>query len=175
MINRLKSLFSSKEDKKQDEEVRKVHISFKDEIAVKHLSKLQGYGVSIQDIGDTYQRLNGKERDVIWSLYNKLLSEMNQNRSDIQSQICCDMAEMLYQEGKAFKHLLERGMQYSLKSFKEADIPTVEILSDRTNKCKVASELDGQRFSLEEALKSNPIPSDKCEGFCNCIYLPVTK
>lgn len=178
MFKKIKSLLSSsktenKEDGNgQEESGEIVEITFDDELAVKNIPKLRNHGVTDNEIYKAYVGHKGKERDIVWSLYNMLLTKVKND--DVISNIYEDMARMLHEEGKSYKQMLELSFKFRMKFYKNTGISKVRILSDREGNCEIGENLDGKELTIDEATENNPIPSKDCkQEFCNCTYMPV--
>jgi len=178
MFKSLKKLFTSgQNDKKssKDEDRGIVSLEFYDELSATHIPKLKDYGISDLDILDTYEKLNGRERDVIWSLYNKLLNSIRHEKIYLLKEIYSDMISMLDEEEKNCNHLVEQLNKLTLKEFERAEIKRVKILSMRDGLCKAAEDLDGQEFSLNNTQKNCPISAGGCKKkHCTCTFIPIT-
>lgn len=81
---------------------------------------------------------------------------------------------------KGFTRELEEFHKDELLRFKEAGIKEVKILSAGAgNSCGECLKLSGKVFTIEEALKTMPLPVKCCstdvfdveKGFCRCIYI----
>jgi hypothetical protein len=124
-----------------------------------------------------------KENDIKWSELNKQLLEAIQNKDwNIVSGCYGEMAYIVAREGKAANHLIKERNKYELLRLKEIDIKEVEILTAKNVTCDYCAPLEGKILTIEEALKTMPIPGD-CSNdlfetghsFCRCLYLPVMK
>lgn len=126
---------------------------------------------------------NISNNDIVWGLFNKrLTSLMEQNGWEAMEQVYCAMAQFLQREGKDCFHLLQEASKCRLRGYKEQGIKEVEILTaGEGNACKECQRLNGNKFTIETALTTMPIPVKECstevfvdgKGFCRCLYLPV--
>lgn len=171
MIKRLKNLFTSNNEKKDSEIVR---LEFFDELSAIHIPKIKDYGISDLKILECHKKLNGRERDIIWSLYNEILNHIGSKDPKLLKDVLTDMVSFLEQEEKNSNHLVEQINKLTLKEYKNAKIKKVEILSMRDGLCKLAEDLDGQVYSLNDAHKYCPIPADGCEKkHCTCTFIAI--
>lgn len=119
--------------------------------------------------------------DKKWAELNKkLLEGMKSNNWGIMKACYNEMAYILGQEGKEASHLLRERNKCELLELKEAGFEKVQILTARSeNVCKECAALEGKIYSIDEALKSMPIPSSACstdifssgKSFCRCLYI----
>lgn len=97
-----------------------------------------------------------------------------------------EMAGQLKEEGKDNSKLRRLGYEMKLRSLLrklegyEASnvVRKVEILASEDS-CEYCRKLNGQTFSIEEAVKNSPIPVENCNqerGYgCRCTFLPVVE
>lgn len=177
MFKSIKKFFGSDQDiekSSNDKESGIVSLKFYDELSAIHIPKLKGYGVSDLDILDTYEQLNGRERDIIWSLYNMLLNNITHEKIYLLKEIYNDMISMLEEEEKNCNHLVKVVNRLTLKEIRDAGTKKVSVISDRDGLCKSGEEVDGQEYSIDAALKNCPIPADGCKKkHCTCSFLPI--
>ena len=62
-----------------------------------------------------------------------------------------------------------------LKNLRSGGIEGVSLLSNRDGKtCEACFEADGNRYRLEKALETNPLPHPDCTNRpCRCTYRPL--
>ena len=108
------------------------------------------------------------DADVVWALLN----ETGDNFS---------MALFLYEEGRDFLQLLQQLRETELMRYNEWGTPTqVEILAG-DDSCDSCKSQNGRILTVDEALKTMPIPNKSCTyelergklGWCRCVYLPA--
>lgn len=175
MFNKIKKLFNSGNDN-EDSEKDIVSLKFYDDLSATHIPKLKEYGVTDLEILDVYEKSNGRERDMIWSLYNQLLLKINPERTTLLKEIYEDMISMLDEEEKGSNHLVEKVNILTLREIKSAGINRVEIGSERDGLCNKGLKLDGQVYLVDDALENCPIPALKCEKkHCGCSFFPIAE
>jgi hypothetical protein len=60
--------------------------------------------------------------------------------------------------------------------YQESSVDKVEILATKGESCSACLALNGKTYSIQQALKENPLPVKSCTsgyGYCRCCYLPV--
>lgn len=115
------------------------------------------------------------------SLFNELQLELaKKNDFHNLSWINLSMANFLYGynvdcgHDHDFSPYLYESMKMELYDFKNQERQLncklkAEILSG--GKCKKCDELNGKKFTIDEALQKMPLPVKDCEnGFCHCTY-----
>ncbi len=93
------------------------------------------------------------------------------------------MTTEAYEAKKPFKHFQEEAYRCALLNYKQSEVVSkVEVLSAGPgNACEECHKENGKQFSIEEALKSMPLPCRDCSfawpdrdpGYCRCTYLPI--
>lgn len=87
----------------------------------------------------------------------------------------------LCKQRKLFLSYLEEHHRQQLLGLKKMGVEKVEILSaGHGNSCQKCFSMDGKVLSIEEALKTMPLPVKDCatdvfevgRGFCRCTYSP---
>jgi DNA-directed RNA polymerase subunit RPC12/RpoP len=130
-------------------------------------------------------RFKGKEpsiSDIKWGLLNKRASEaMKKSDFSALSGIYFQMALQKHEEGKDCYIEQVQAQKMQLMALKQNDVVShVEILSK--DGCEECKKLNEKKFTLEEALKNNPLPVAHCthklnnnapSSWCRCTYLPV--
>ena len=123
--------------------------------------------------------------DEKWQRLNKKLIDLMKS-SDFfgMGTVYYEMADFLVGEGKDPKQTKDLGYTMKLK-FQKGElerikttgiIKKVDILADSSS-CERCLELDGKVFSIDDALKENPLPVERCthKYGCRCTYLPVVE
>lgn len=121
--------------------------------------------------------------DIRWGELNRQVSEAMKN-SDWATMKGCynEMAYIVAKEGKEAQHLIKERNKCELNRLKKEGITTkVEILiGDIETSCKYCISLEGKILTIDEALKTMPIPGDCLNdvfgtghSFCRCNYLPI--
>jgi len=95
-----------------------------------------------------------------------------------------EMADFLVSEDKDSKKTKELGytmklrfQKGELKRIKQSQVvKKIEVLAD-DDSCRKCLKLNGKIFSIDKALKKNPLPVERCthKYGCRCTYLPVVK
>ena len=175
---RSKILVTEDEAKKIDLEWEKVNFRNK------WLSNLKQYRITEKDFGIHKDKLSKKfgqeasDRDVIWSIFNELLTKIRDLHS--LKMIYYEMALFLNEEGKDCFTVLQQSAKMELMKFKqEGFIKKVRILIGGEDSCEACQRLKNKVFTLEEALENMPIPCKECthklydekRGFCRCCYV----
>ena len=118
------------------------------------------------------------DRDVIWSLFNKLILKYVNNFQELSS-IYYDMAIFLNEEGKSSYDMKYQSIKMRLLHYKQNDVKKVRwvaSLGERT--CKKCEALDGKIFTIEKALKDIPLLVKNCKNLedgCRCTLVPIVK
>jgi phage FluMu protein Com len=118
-----------------------------------------------------------KYNDVIWTICNEEIIK-NINDYGFLSSLYYQMALFLNKRGRNFFHILQQAGKAQLENMKTMDIKEVEILS--VGGCPSCEELNGKKFTIEDALDKMPIPNKHCSNknynnFCRCIYQPIIR
>ena len=174
---RSKVLVTEDEAKKIDTEWKKVH--FRD----KWLKDLKQYEITEKDFRihkDKLSKRFGREasdRDVIWSLFNQLLTKIKDLHS--LKMIYFEMALFLNEEGKDCFAVRQQSVKMELLRYKqEAHAKKIRI-GIAKDSCEVCQRLGNKVFTIEEALEKMPIPCKECthklydkkRGWCRCFYV----
>ncbi len=160
--------------KKQKQRTRKAYI--------KHL---QAIGGSEKEFSQREKLLGKKFKkhpsfgDVFWSLSNEYLENaMKKNYYEAAKSIYWHQARVLYDLEKRDPYLpLRESNKMQLMGMKRASSSSRFILEVcGRGDCDTASEINGERFTIDEALEKMPIPQKDCKrGFCDCMYLSEDK
>lgn len=118
--------------------------------------------------------------DKKWKRFNEKLIELMKANDFFGLGITYyEMANFLDKEGKDSSHCRKMGYKMKLRCqkedlnrLKELGVSNVEILADIESSCDYCKKLNGNIFSLAEALKTNPLPVKECEHKygCRCTY-----
>ena len=68
------------------------------------------------------------------------------------------MAHFLRVEGRSFFHVLREIQKCDLMVYKQVGFKKVRILTTKEDSCKACSKLEGKVLTIEEALKTMPLP-----------------
>lgn len=153
---------------------------------IEYLNILAGYGLKENDFERRKSELSEKrkgeasDRDVVLSLLNELTLKYIKN-NDYQglSHLYYTMALILDKAGKDFKECLAQSNKMNLLDFRTAGIKKVRIRTAGEQSCSACKALSGKVISVDEALKSMPLPCEHCTssvhsdnpGFCRCQYV----
>jgi len=126
------------------------------------------------------------EGDATWGLFHVAL-EREMKKGDFHSleMLYYSMALFLDRERRDFKPLLAEANRCKVRSIQQLAgespgiIKGVEIASGGCDACEA---MDGQRFTFDEALRTDPLPCAGCTtylnsdrpGFCRCRYVAWT-
>jgi len=155
------------------------------------LKVLEGYGVTKQDYDVAFRRVaknrgeNPPPRDILWDLFNQIVIKLSKENATPQafSMLYYDMALFLDEENrKESSSLLQQASKFKLLDYKRsAIVKCVEILA-APNSCESCLKQNGEKFTIEKALKDLPIPNKQCTyhlrpkrkySFCRCTWLPI--
>jgi hypothetical protein len=164
-------------------------LSKKEIFLQKWLDKLSDVGITKSDFDTKYELLSNKfkmkafERDVIWSILNDLIIKNVKNKNFyILSFIYHEMAIFIDEEEKDFLTPLQQSNKMKLIAFKADRINLCKIINGFSNdSCETCKESINKIMTVEEALKTMPIPNINCSkisnykkrGFCRCRYEPI--
>lgn len=155
-----------------------------DALAVDSLDNLEYRGITKNDFFDKKIKLSkqfGQEAestDVIWALYNDLIAR-NLNNLNLLKGIYYEMALFLNKEGKDCLKMLQLSNEMELRYFRHFSfIKKVQIITCGEDSCEACRKLHNKVFTIDEALKTMPIPCKECthkiydkkHGFCRCCY-----
>ena len=92
-------------------------------------------------------------------------------------------ARILFVEGRPHRHVAQEARRAQLMSLLELRVAGVEVkTADDERVCTHCQSLEGQVFTIQEALEAMPIPGPNCTdgneqnphgGRCRCSYSPV--
>jgi len=149
----------------------------------KWLRNLEQYGIIEKEFDIHKDKLSKKfgqeanDRDVIWSIFNELLTKIRDLHS--LKMIYYEMALFLNEEGKDCFTILQQSAKMELMRLKEEGIKKVRILTASEDSCEACRRLENKIFTIEEALEKMPIPCKECtyklydekRSFCRCCYV----
>jgi hypothetical protein len=142
------------------------------------IRKLESDGVTREDF-ERQRKRSASDADAIWALFNQV-TQSYMKCGDYQglSAVYYDMALFLDEEGKDSLKVGQAARKMTLMDFKETGVvDAVEIVGG--GGCSKCQALVGRRLSIDEALRTMPIPCAACEdylnypnrGLCRCIYV----
>jgi hypothetical protein len=154
------------------------------------LDTLRTYGITEEIFESRKKALSSEwkqvvaDSDAIWSLLNELLEE-NMKSGDFHTlkMLYHDMAWFLDEEGQEFFDILVARQRAELMEYKtQWGIKKVRITTS-ADPCPACKKLDGKVLTIQQALKTMPIPCKECtttvlgkrEGFCRCNYDAVVE
>ena len=109
---------------------------------------------------------------------------MEEGDFDTLSSTYFEMALQLDREGKAFHKLLREGQRMKLLAIQQLEREEPGLVSGVSissgGGCEACERLDGRQFSLEDAIRLQPLPCPDCTftlksgrpGWCRCLCLP---
>lgn len=136
------------------------------------LETFTAFGFSSNELKRELSEMNNVNRgDFKWRLFQEALSRNAANRQALSS-IYHQMAIHLVDEEKNPNQCLVLSHEQELYEFKELGFRKVKI-STSPDSCSKCSDQKNKVFTIDDALKSEPLPCKKCEshyGFCRCTY-----
>ncbi len=117
------------------------------------------------------------DHNVMLKLFSEKL-EQTKNYSELK-RLYFSLALCMAGFDKPFFHYLYESQKAELLNFREKGLYKYVILQCGA-KCNTCKQSNGQRLTIEEALKMMPLPNKKCtnkiynriEGWCICWYAP---
>jgi hypothetical protein len=117
-------------------------------------------------------------RDVVWGIFNRKIME-SKSYQEIK-YIYNNMARFLFEEGKDHYNLLKKSNECNLLHFKKTKLIAKVIIDAIPNSCKECQKLNGNIYTIKEALEKMPIPCKECNhdnneggfGWCRCMWQP---
>jgi hypothetical protein len=155
------------------------------DIKKKWMKLLNLYGLADKDFDLMKERLSKRfnkdasNGDVIWGIFQNLTLRT----TDLQElkMLYSEKALFLNDEGRDCLLQLQQSARMELLSFqKDGFTDKVEVCS--AGGCDACQKLNGNTFTIKEALEKMPIPCKECSykfrvrdkfGFCRCLYVPV--
>lgn len=173
----------TKERKLLDDEGKAKLLSRKEELKVinKAVRLFGQHGMTKKAIEDELARMkkDGQTwgyRDAVWSLVNKMvINEVGKGDFHTLQMLYYEQALFLEFEGKDPAPLLQQSNEMALRDL-QRHVDRVKIFSEHG--CDACRAMEGKEFSIEEALRTHPLPNPQCthrfeEGhypFCRCMY-----
>ena len=131
-------------------------------------------------IKEQEQRFRNEHWKELSQTIQKSLQEGNWEAA---SQAYFGQAQILFAEGKNHLVTREEGHRCKLLGLKALGIQKVRVMTCQDGRvCAECRELEGQEFSVEEALEKMLLPGRTCEdakeknqygGRCRCLYSPI--
>jgi len=156
------------------------------------LSSLEAFGISQSEFLNRKELLSKKygreasDRDVAWGLYNERINrEAKSGAPDFHTlqMLYYTMALFLDEEGKDSFSTLVEAKKCELRALEKnfGAKRKVKILTAKEQSCPECQKLEGKIFTIDEALRSMPLPCKECtnpgytddddKGFCRCMYV----
>lgn len=167
-----------------EDEAKDIDIEWEKQYLInKWKDTFQQYGITEKEYENYREELRKKwerepnERDIAWSIFNKLLFLKHRDLHDLQ-MIYYQMALFLNEEGKDFFKILQQSSKTELlKMKKEGYIEKVKIMAS-DDSCESCKKLNDKLLFIDEAIEKLPIPCEECShimdsgkrGFCRCLY-----
>jgi len=112
--------------------------------------------------------------DVIWSLFNKLVSNHINDFAKL-SHIYFEMALFMKEEGKNPYDMKCQSTKMQLLDFKQRGVKKVRwVASHGSRTCKKCERLNNKIYSIEKALKEIHLPLKDCKNLedgCRCMWV----
>jgi len=143
------------------------------------VEQLSQYGITEKNFNDYQTKLSqefgtkASVNDTVWRILNVKILQTD-NYHELKT-IYWHMAEVLRSEGKNPNHILEQVTRLSLLEFQKSGATSVTIsTANDTYVCDSCKKLEGKVITIEQALKTMPIPH-ACTNHsgCRCEYLPI--
>ena len=128
------------------------------------------------------EHMDRERRDARWKELSAEIESASQSGDwGALSQAYGEQASILFGEGRPHHDVAQEAARAQLRSFQKSGIKKVKILTVGVDTaCAGCSPLEGQVFSVAEALEQMPIPLEGCQGsnskgsgWCRCLYRPV--
>jgi len=147
---------------------------------------LDGFGIAEEEIRHQLS-ISASEGDAGWSLLNQAVIRLMEERDfESLSQVYFRMALQLDRENRDFSAQLREAQRMKLLAIQQGErevpgvVSGVSIMSG--GGCEACESLDGRRFSLEDAMRLQPLPCPDCTftlksgrpGWCKCLYMADT-
>ena len=113
-----------------------------------------------------------KDRNKQWSeLSHELQQAAKRNDWQRMESIYREQASILRKERRDAFQPLKEAMRCSLMQAKSQGVKRATISTSRDDRtCPICSKLEGQSFSIDEALEKMPLPAKCEEDYCRCAY-----
>jgi hypothetical protein len=116
--------------------------------------------------------------DVVWAIVNERLLEATKQKDwSLMQRLYREMARFLYEQRKDFFKPSQEAVRCKLLQYKSGgSFEKVEIRPELDSECcEKCKALAKKQLTIEEALRTMPIPVQDCGStWCRCTYLPVT-
>jgi ssDNA-binding Zn-finger/Zn-ribbon topoisomerase 1 len=145
-------------------------------------SDLAGIGISEDQVRHQLS-VSVSEGDARWALFTLALNQlMKEGDFDTLAIVYFRQAHQLDQEGRDFQDLLAASRRMRLLAIqKSGTCSRVSIAWG--GGCQACEDLNGTEFSLEDAIRLQPLPCKECShtlklkssrpGWCRCDYSPI--
>lgn len=145
-------------------------------------SRLERFGISESQVRAAMSGTSADE--AAWRLMNEASGRLVRERDfERLSNLYFEMALQLDREERPFTSLLCEAQRTRLLAIQHQYENTPGVLRGVTigfGWCPACSRLDGQRMTLEDAIRLQPLPCSDCtnpsasgrSGWCRCLYLP---
>jgi hypothetical protein len=143
------------------------------------------YGVTDGDFELHRERLRTRfgqvssDGDVVWSLFQDALERCMKCGNVLElGTLYFDMARFLYDEERDFSIPLQQYQRMELLYYKQKGFTGKLQIHVRYSCCETCRRLEGQTYTLDEAMEQMPIPCKECTfalhggrpGWCRCQY-----
>jgi len=121
--------------------------------------------------------------DIYWYISNLFLEKAFKEKDlEAMRQIYFRQALFLHEEGKDCFPVLQMSQKCELLQYRQQGVKKVRISTTKDKACENCKSLEGEVFSIKEALEKMPLPVKNClhklnpdapTGWCRCLYEPV--
>ena len=111
-------------------------------------------------------------KDALWSICNeRLLENRKQNKWNDAIILYQLMEWLLVLEGRSANHIVKKRLYLQLQQYKKQGVSLIIIVVPLEESCEACRALDGKEYSIDEALKEQPLPPEGCTCLrCLCTY-----
>ena len=115
-----------------------------------------------QELGDQFQ-MTPSAGDIAWGfLQREELAAAKRSLEEL-SQIKRQSAMFLAYEGRESRDVLRASYRHKCEAWKHSsDVVRVQVIGAPTDECAAADEINGQVFSIDDAVRNPPIPCESC-------------
>lgn len=147
----------------------------------KSISVLQSVGLAESDLERERKQGAKTDSEAVVSILTRVATTAEKLHE--RKMAFYQLASYAEKGGEPFRHFLEEAIRCDLLIYKQTPLVTkVEITTAGPgNACAECEAQRGKIFSVDEALRTMPLPCAKCtrtllgtrQGFCRCAWLPV--
>jgi len=167
----------------EEEERARLKAAEEPELQVRRVGRiLDGLGISEDEIRHQLS-VSASQGDATWSLLNQAaMGLMEEGDFETLSRVYFSMALQLDRENRDFSAQLREANRMRLLAIQQKARESPGLYSGVSigsgKGCEACEKLDGKRFTLEEAIRLQPLPCPDCTftlksgrpGWCRCLY-----